>query len=335
MENINDEKVLEEINEKFLVDCVITALKERAISPEIISANVHVNYPDGTPLTEVAISRIAKEAVVLLSNWGIVAPLTDVNEDGSVQTIIHCWNAIDEDIKGLLKRHGHTEEEIRSILNELPDAEKEIVSEIINENWNAVAENGVPEDGKIYALRVYDPTRVIKENDHQKILLEEIKLGIWKVDKGEWYIVPPHPFIEYSPLTNGPSLASGEVSHWRSVTDSEFDSWIHRYDPISTYAYLDIIVDEEHKKDTYKALVFGNNMLNEAARQQTDPAMKESISNLANILSDLAGCFDRGSGVCNDYNGFENELKRILDNLNRERDPNNFEPTRLFKTLED
>lgn len=289
---------LDDINKKFISEAIMVALTSGRCSPTILKDNLQ-NIPmfaDGLS------DGIYQQTMVLLSNIGIIEPLYVSHEEtDDFYCIIHCWNNLADDIKNLLIDTGHKEEDIRSVLKELPDDKKEIISKIIDnseDTWYEVAE-ALPAIDTDVAVRIYNPAIVSQENDHQKILLEDISVARWTADG--WKITGPYPCVDYSPLVQRDKVNEENgavVSHWRHISADELSNWIHRYDPIRDYSYLDILVDNDNKTTVYRALVHGSNMLDRASKDPNiDENTKNGLKDLSNVLNDLAGCLDREEGV--------------------------------------
>lgn len=289
---------LDDINRKFISDAIMIALTTGRCSPSILKDNLQ-NVP---MFAGVLTDGIYQQMMVLLSNMGIIEPLYVSHEDtDDLYCIIHCWNNLAPDIKELLIATGHTESDVRAILKELPDDKKEIISKIVDnseEEWYEVADAMPPEDMNV-AIRIYNPTMVAQENDRQKILVEDISVAKWT--GAAWKISGPYPCVDYSPLVqrNKVNEENGAVvSHWRHITAEELSNWIHRYDPIRDYEYLDIIVDDENRTTVYRALVHGSNLLERASKDPNiDETTQAGLKDLSNVLNDLAGCLDREEGV--------------------------------------
>lgn len=298
--NENRFSELDDINKSFISRSIMTAITLGKCSPDILKENLSDIPEYEGMLTD----DIYQQMIVLLSNMGIIEPLNVIHENtDAFDCIIHCWNNIADDIKELLINTGHTEEEIRKLLNELPDDQKEIISRIINDtdpdiHWNEVSEM-LPPDDVIVVIRIYNPTIVAQENDRQKLLVEDISVAKWT--GSEWNIVGPYPCIDYSPLVQRDKINKENgaiVSHWREINPDELDSWIHRYDAIRDYGYLDVFVDDENKEIVYRALVHGSNVLDKLSKDpNNDEQINAGIKELSNVLNDMAGCLDREEGV--------------------------------------
>ena len=311
MNTINRFSEMDQVNKQLVAECITTTFMVGKCSPEILKKNVTIdNSIDG-----VINEHVWQELFVLMSTLGIIENTMVMHEnDDSLDCIITCWAQLEKDVQDLLIETNHTVDEIRAYLNELPDDAKEIVSAIIRnpDDWEETA-NNLPAENSLVVIRLYNPTITVQENATQKILLEDLRIGFWDGEK--WNIEGPIPFKDYSTLTARSHLAEGTiVSHWRNAETEEINDWHHRYDAINDYGYLDIFVDDENKDRVYRALIHGCNMLHHFAKSNENDEETHNIAiELANTLSDIAGCFDRG-GIYNEPEEAYNNITDVITN---------------------
>ena len=305
MDTINRFAELDDVNKHLIANAIITTFMVGKCSPEILKKNI--DLPESID-ADVA-NQIYNQLFINLADFHVICSPQYMDADGNVENAILCWMQIDEDVRNLLIETGHTEEEIRAYIHELPDDKKETLSGILRDDqeWIDSADE-LPEVNTLVAMRIVNPTLIAQRNGTQKVLEEDICIGHW--DGNKWNIEGPHPFIGYTVLIKDEALAPGTiVSHWREATDEEIESWHHRYDPINTYGYLDIFVDSENREKVYRALIHGSNMLHRFAKsEEHQKDVFDVATDLANTLSDIAGCFDRG--------GIYNEPDLAYDHMN-------------------
>lgn len=315
-EKMNRFSEMDELNKQFIANAIMYAIKADEVTVDSLIENVPVFNPNGDPLEESAKSKIYHELYILLMNIGIIQ--NEFQSDGVPKCIVSCTYDLAPDIRNLLNECGYSDEQLYSVFDEVPDDQKTDGSLYLTANpedkwYHAIGDNAVlPVTGKIVAARIYNPN-CIEAKDKKHIYYQDDMILAWLKDDKSWVVEKPYPYIDACPLTTHDKLNEGTVvSHWREATDEEILSWHTRFDPINTYGFLDILVDNDHRKDVYSAIVYGNNLLMKVAKANQGE-VKEQLEYLANVLSDIASCIDRNEGIYNEPEQAEVALKNLLE----------------------
>ncbi len=199
---------------------------------------------------------------------------------------------------------------------------KKIVSNILLEkrDWkNAIVEK--PEPGQQVVMRLVNPTMICGENDKEVYPYEDVKIGVFVRDyndptKGSWSVSPPYPLFDYSPLSTKDQLAEGTiVSHWAIPEEGEIEGWNTRFDQVNVFKHLILEVDDDHKEDVYRALLWGAAFIQKCNPNDAD------ATRLATILYDLQYVLDNGKGIDltdEEYEQKLEELKAKIETAERE-----------------
>lgn len=320
-EKVNRFSELDDLNKRFIVDAIIYAIKAGEVTIQNLIDNVPVFNSQNQPLEEAAKAKIYHELYILLSGIGIIEPET--YSDGVPKCIINCTWQIAPDVKELLNEYGYDDARLRDMLGELPTEKKEVISDYLNnpeDHWNSIINDTpvFPEVGKIIVARMYDPKRIIDENKTQKKFNEDMIVAWY--DGSDWKIEEPHAYKNSFDLFNSTeiSLEKGAVvSHWREATDEEIHNWHHRFDPINTYGFLNVIADKESLDDVYTALIYAHNFMRNVAKSNPGE-VGERLAYLGNVLSDLAGCIDRNAGIYNESEDAMEAAAKIIADIKAE-----------------
>lgn len=162
--------------------------------------------------------------------------------------------------------------------------DKKVVSQLLKEKRNWIeTEKETPKDIGAVVIRLCHRTAVSGETDTEIYPLEDIKVAKY-VDEN-WYILPPHPKYDYSPLSKHEAILNDvDVTHWAVLEEGELIGWTTRLDRIGKYSNIELHVDPENEPHVYRALVYGSAFINKYGTPDIKP--------LANILYDLQHCID-------------------------------------------
>lgn len=177
----------------------------------------------------------------------------------------------------------------------MAEAKKKIISHILEEQREWVpAAAAKPRYNQQVVMRLYNPNIIYRETETEIYPSEDIKIGRYARGYGEggsWYVDPPFPRFDYSPLTNKESLNEGTVvTHWAIPSKKEIEAWNDRFSQINLFRKLKLEVDEEHEEDVYRALMFGAAYIQNMLRL-TGEDNPEAVR-LATILYDLQYVLD-------------------------------------------
>lgn len=177
-------------------------------------------------------------------------------------------------------------------------SEKKLVSQILTEKreWHDASKEK-PTPNTQVVVRMVHPGIIWVENDEEILLAEDQKIATFvrtydDPNQGSWAISPPYPLYDYSPCSNKDRLLDGViVTHWAIPEEGEIEGYNTRFDQINLFKKLNLEVDEEHKEDVYRALLWGA-----AYIQKYCPGEPEA-QHLATILYDLQYVLDTSKGI--------------------------------------
>ena len=156
-------------------------------------------------------------------------------------------------------------------------------SKILSQNlgWKDV-EVELPKENEEVVLRLchIEKTRKV---DNEILAVEDVKIGVYR--NGNWFVAPPFPRFDFSPLSDHSKLKEKViVTHWRVPEEAELTFWKERFDLIRSYENLSLDVDDKNARDVYRALIWGAALINQYAGEED--------RYLADILCDLQHCMD-------------------------------------------
>lgn len=151
----------------------------------------------------------------------------------------------------------------------------------------------LPNDGVMVMIRIVDDSRtygVYKDDPTYSVAAEDVKIGYYtSTDKGQkWYVAPPHPKYDYSPLSKGCKInESAHVSHWKIATEEDLEDYNNRFDILGTYDNLMIKVDEKNEETVYRALLWGSTFIRDYITTLSNHKDIMDDPNAANTLEEF------------------------------------------------
>lgn len=181
---------------------------------------------------------------------------------------------------------------------------KKVVSNILSSSRDWHNSNDVkPEENTQVVMRICDPSKSYGETEEEIYVAEDIKVGVYIPDendpnKGEWFVSPPYPKYDFSPLTNREKLKEGaSVTHWAEVNDDELDDWSNRFEPRGEYNRLRIDIDPEYEEYFYRLMIHQANAINSRitymeSQEKPNTDEIEQLKLILTFFDDIQACID-------------------------------------------
>lgn len=214
------------------------------------------------------------------------------DENGNHTVLVKCADDLNEGILWFLREHGFSNEEIVSAFYALKTEDKTEISKILMEerNWMDANENK-PDLDTAVVIRIVDKNKIYYEDRTEVMYVEDIKIASW--DGYNWYICPPFPKYDYSPLSDHFEINDGAiVTHWATPEEGEVNAWYTRFDRIDNY-HLNIDVDPEHEEEVYRALLLGATYIAKFGGVEfTECPENAGLKSAYNTLYEMLSCFN-------------------------------------------
>ncbi len=180
--------------------------------------------------------------------------------------------------------------------NSVPRDHKNVISNILasdQRTWFS-SEEQLPNEGEPVMIRLVDTNKVVDENLHAIIYLEDMKVATYHPGSKTWTIEPPFPRYDYSPLSSKEKVnPEAEISHWSKLKEGELESWKYRLKPLHLYNYLRLEVDKEHDEDVYIALIHAADCImkvyGEAILSEHDTEFDEYYKTICDLQAAMDG----------------------------------------------
>lgn len=154
--------------------------------------------------------------------------------------------------------------------------------------WISSAER-VPDPEHHVVIRIVNRSKYYAMKEDHIVYAEDEKIGHYANER--WYIDPPYPRFDYSPLTHNADVLEGsEVSHWAEPEPDELIAYRKRFEPLGTYDYMSIKAGPNTLQLMYHGLIYATTAFSRAYK------LGEGGSDLVNacygMLCDMQSCLD-------------------------------------------